>query len=266
MKLYNISDKGDLIEINRLKFEETDAYLVDDVEKKIIYIWVGQKVSQELKAAVADVARKLENERGNSVRILIMNQKREYASFLVMMEHLRKGLKPGVTMDRRPELILEKPTTSISPAKTEKSHVEAKKAESETDLEKWLKQLKEYREYAPEKSTPAIITPEKSPELHEVKKEESSLEEEELINFESHVREAAYFLSLNNYSYNDLCWLLAEKVLKITLGMPNLEDIKKKAEEVFKSSATYEELCWLISEMDILSKNEFIEKKKIWDK
>lgn len=175
-----------------------------------------------------------------------------------MMDDLRRGLKPGVILARRPELMLEKPTKSIGSAYAEKPKAEKKEVELETDLEKWLKQLEEHRVSAPEKLTPEIATPEKATEELEIR--------EEKPDFESQIREAAYFLSLDNYSYNDLCWFLAEKLLKFALGMPSLEDIKKKAEIVFRSSCTYDELCWLNAEVDILAKKQFVEKKKIWEK
>ncbi|MHA1509580.1 MAG: hypothetical protein ACTSO6_12855, partial [Promethearchaeota archaeon] len=75
-------------------------------------------------------------------------------------------------------------------------------------------------------------------------------------------REGAYYLSLKKYSYNDLCWLLAEIIENIRLDMPSLEDIRSKAEEVFNSSSTYDELCWLNAQMDILIEQQFLEKKK----
>ena len=109
----------------------------------------------------------------------------------------------------------------------------------ETNLEKYLQQLKKYRKPEPEK----VIS------------------EPEEIGLETEIKEAAYYLSLDNYSYNDLCWMLAEKILKYTLRMPSIEDTKKKAEEVFKSSCTYDELCWLNAEMDLLIKKEYLVKE-----
>ncbi len=48
----------------------------------------------------------------------------------------------------------------------------------------------------------------------------------------------------------------------MNLDMPSIEDIKKKAEQVFNSSCTYDELCWLNAEMDILIKKSFLKKEK----
>ncbi len=81
------------------------------------------------------------------------------------------------------------------------------------------------------------------------------------IGLESMFRVAAYYISLENYTYDDLCWLLAEKHLIIMKGNANIteDDIKQKAEEVYKSSTTYDELCWLMGELDILIDQGYIE-------
>ena len=81
-------------------------------------------------------------------------------------------------------------------------------------------------------------------------------------NLRSQISVAAYYLAHRNYSYDVLCWMLAEKIQKMNLEMPSIEDIKKKAEEVFSSSCTYDELCWLNAEMDILIKKSFLGKEK----
>ncbi|MFX1308616.1 MAG: hypothetical protein ACFE8C_02885, partial [Promethearchaeota archaeon] len=107
MQLFNISDKGELLNINRLNFEENDVYLVDDEEKNTIFIWVGLEVPQSKKDITADIARKIDKERGGSAKILIMKQKREYGSFLAMMHNLKKGRIPGKTIERRPEFVFE---------------------------------------------------------------------------------------------------------------------------------------------------------------
>ncbi|GAH36119.1 unnamed protein product, partial [marine sediment metagenome] len=98
--------------------------------------------------------------------------------------------------------------------------------------------------------------------VEEVVEEDIDEEDEEEIGLESQIREAAYYLSLKKYSYNDLCWLLAETIQNINLGMPSLEEIRKKAEEVYNSSSTYDELCWLNAEMDLLIKQHYLEQEK----
>jgi len=108
--------------------------------------------------------------------------------------------------------------------------------ELEINLLKWLEQLKEYR-----KTEQKITTSD--------------------VNLKEMIDVAAYFLSQNQLSYNDLCWLLAEKQLIIQKGDENVsvDDIRKKAEEIFRSSCTYDELCWLISELKILTEKKLLE-------
>ena len=247
MKLYNISDNGDLIELNQLYFKENDVYLVDDFEKNTVYMWVGLNVPQYKKDITAAWARRLDKERGGSSKILIMKQKREYGSFLAMMEDLRRGLIPGHTAERRPELILEKPTKEIELVSKQDKKVDEliipEKSELETRILAWFNQIKTYR----------------GSKIEEVPKETEEIEE---IDFETQIKEAAYFLSLDRYTYDELCWMLAEKIQKINIKMPSIEDIRKKAEEVFNSSSTYDELCWLNAEMDILVLKKYIEKDK----
>jgi len=246
MKFYNISDKGELIQINKLEFKESDVYLVEDEEKKIDYIWVGHSVSEMKKKIIGDVARKIEKEQTGQARIQIMNQNREYGSFLAMMTDLQKGLRPGISVERRPEFLIEQPIKRTTSIRAEISST-LKQPSIEYNLIKWLEQLKKYRKAD-----------------REIKEEEpKEFEEEAEIDLESQIREVAYFLSLANYSYNDLCWFLAEKIISIQRGMPSLEDIRKKAEEVFRSSSTYDELCWLNAQVDILIKGKFLKKEKV---
>ena len=229
MQLFNIEENGDLTEVSKLDFVDEAIYLVDDV--KTIYIWVGNESSQKKKIKTADIARRLEGELDEYSKILIMKQKREYGSFLAMMDNLRKGILPGVSIERRPELVLEKPLESTF----------SKEEDISQDLQE------------------PIIFKETEQELEiEISKSE---ETEEEFGLESQIREAAYYLSLDNYSYDDLCWMLAEKILK-THRMPSIEDIKIKAEEVFRSSCTYDELCWLNAEIELLLNKEYLVKER----
>ncbi|MFX1273603.1 MAG: hypothetical protein ACFFBP_11545 [Promethearchaeota archaeon] len=225
MKLYKISEEGTLNEVNKLDFIEDDVYIVDD--DKTIYIWVGLKVPQSLKDTTASTARQLDKERGGASKILIMKQNREYGSFLAIMSQLKKGLKAGIDVERRPELELEPP-----------------------DVIKWLNQLKKYRKIAPELKY--AVFREGYPVI-----EEEEVQEE--LNFEEQVRVAAYYLSKEDYTYDELCWMLAERIMKQMTRLASIEDIRLKAEEVFRSSSTYDELCWLIGELDILNKFNFFE-------
>lgn len=255
MNLYSIDDKGNLIELDKLEFDDHHVYLIDDIEKKTLYIWVGIEVPQYKKDLTAAWARRFDSDRGGACKILIMMQKREYGAFLSMMNELKKGLIPGKSAERRPELVLKAPVEEPS-ITNEEENIDIKEEIVQPGTVAWLKQLSEHRKPYVEE-----IVEETTPSTTDSK----GLLFEQEIGLESQIREAAYFLSLKRYSYNDLCWLLAETIQKINLGMPSLEEIRKKAEEVFNSSSTYDELCWLNAEMDLLIEQEFLEKKKKFD-
>lgn len=103
------------------------------------------------------------------------------------------------------------------------------KEEPERRIKKWLEQLQTFRN------------------LVSISKVILSGESE----IAAQIRETAYYLSLKNPSYEDLCWSLAEKIQYKDLSNPTIEDIRKKAEEISDSSKTYDELCWLNAELEI---------------
>lgn len=273
MQLFKISDKGELDPLDRLIFEEDDVYLVDDIENNTIYIWVGKSVSQDKKDTTAEIARKWDKDRGGSTKILIMKQSREYGSFLAMMHNLEKGLIPGKNIERRPEFVFKVAPESIESVKLDGS-LEKREETVESRIIQWLTQIKNHRTIVvkdkPEKITQSVefikfekeTTDVKSQDKLQIEKTaftEKDKEEDEVSDLKTFVKEAAYFLSLNKYTYNDLCWMLAEKIQKMSLDLPSIEDIKKKAEEVFRSSCSYDELCWLNAEMDFLIKKSFLD-------
>ncbi len=255
MKYYRINDDGELIDIYKLDFSDNETYVVDDIAKNVIYIWVGLNVTDNQKKFAAEFARQIETVEDVSTRILIMKQKREFGSFLAMMDDFRKGLIPGKTAERRPELKLKVPLRS---QKRETLKVPEVKQydETETLILRWLEQIKSHREFEVESKTQDIS------EQLEIKSDEL-LDSEEKFDFETQTREGAYFFSLKHLTYDELCWFLAEKIQKINFGMPSLENIKTKAEEIFHSSITYDELCWLNSEIDLLLKKSFLQQEKV---
>ena len=275
MRLFKISDKGELKPLRSLGFEEKDVYLVDDKENNTIYIWVGANVNQEKKDMTAEVARKLDKDRGGSTKILIMKQKREYGSFLAMMHNLEKGLIPGETVERRPEFVFKVPPESIESVKLDGTP-QKREVTVESRIIQWLTQIKAHRTIVlkekPDKITESVkfikfeteITKIKSqdkPPIERTTITEEVKEEAEELDLNTYVKDAAYYLSLKKYTYDELCWLLSERIQKISLKLPSIEDIKEKAEEVFQSGCTYDELCWLNAEMDFLIKKSFLEKK-----
>jgi len=72
----------------------------------------------------------------------------------------------------------------------------------------------------------------------------------------SQVNVAAYYLAQKGYTYDKLCWMLAERQLLVQRD-PNYKHdkrIREKSAEIFFSGATYDILCYLISEIDIMRK------------
>jgi hypothetical protein len=276
MKLFSISDKGELNKLDKLIFEQNDVYLVDDEEKNTIFIWVGLEVPQSQKDITADIARKIDKDRGGSAKILIMKQKREYGSFLAMMHNLKKGLIPGKTIQRRPEFIFKTPPEDIKSIGLD-GIPEKRKIKPEARILKWFEQIKAHRKVEllkqPQETTDTVkfikfekpivkIEKKIEPEPKILPEPEFIEELPEEFDLKYQIKEAAYYFSLNGYTYDELCWILAEKIQKINFDMPSIEDIKQKAEQVFNSSCTYDELCWLNAEMDILTERSYLEKKK----
>jgi len=72
----------------------------------------------------------------------------------------------------------------------------------------------------------------------------------------SQVNVAAYYLAQKGYTYDKLCWMLAERQLLVQRDPKyNREDrIREKAAEIFFSGPNYDVLCYLISEIDIMMK------------
>jgi hypothetical protein len=72
----------------------------------------------------------------------------------------------------------------------------------------------------------------------------------------SQVNVAAYYLAEKGYTYDKLCWMLAERQLFVQKD-PNYNNenrVREKAAEIFFSNPSYNVLCYLISEIDIMLK------------
>ncbi len=107
--------------------------------------------------------------------------------------------------------------------------------EPESRIRKWLDQLKSFR-----LSTPI-----------------TSIKESEETN-KDNLKVAAYYLAGEKGSYDTLCWILAEKILKKTYPTPTEDEIRKNAKELSDLGKTYNELCYLNAEHDILRNNKYI--------
>lgn len=280
MNLLKINNKGALSELNRLDFIENDAYIVDD--DSTIYLWFGQEINNKQKDKAIQKARELNKNRDGSAKLLSMQQNKEYGSFMAMMDELKKGVKEG-DIPRRPEFKLEeKEKTDTEKHKIEEREKEKaltpikkekKEKQEELGVHKWLGQLQKYRtvkrekeekqvkkKEATEDSITEVKTKKEAPKepVKEDKEIEEGHKEEPEADFEEKVKTAAYFVSQKGYTYDELCYVLAEKIiLEQPFGYASKEQIRKKAEEIFHSSTSYDELCWLIGEMNVLINTNF---------
>lgn len=119
----------------------------------------------------------------------------------------------------------------------------------EQDVMKWLKQLKKYRTF-PGFTETRMTSRESTRDISEPEKD-----------FETMVREEAYFISLNNLSMDELTWLLAERKLSVEKGYSKVSenDIRTLAEKIHHSGLNYDELCWLNAEIMVMYREHYLE-------
>jgi len=104
MKLYNMGVRGGLKKINKVSFAENQVYLIDDY--KTLYLWIGKKTPDKTKELCITKVNNLNEKRAPPSNIQIINQNKEYGSFIAIMDLLKKGLTKDVSIERRPELEL----------------------------------------------------------------------------------------------------------------------------------------------------------------
>lgn len=132
-----------------------------------------------------------------------------------------------------------------------------------SDIQKWLEQYVSFRSTPnakdkTEKKEESSVNIEEPSNINEIKEEMEGKELED--QFKKQVEVAAYFLSRAGYSYDDLCWFLAEKILKESYQLGkrlSISELSCKAEEIHYKGLHYDELCWLNGEMDIIIKKYF---------
>ncbi|TFF99918.1 MAG: hypothetical protein EU541_03685 [Promethearchaeota archaeon] len=69
---------------------------------------------------------------------------------------------------------------------------------------------------------------------------------------------SAYYVYQEGYSYDELCWLLAEResFIQLNFHKPSKEAIIEKAEQIYNARPPYDVLCWLIGERDLFIKRK----------
>jgi len=78
------------------------------------------------------------------------------------------------------------------------------------------------------------------------------------LDLEAEITLNAHSISQGGISYENLAKQLARLQLVLLKGKDKLLDseLKKKTEEIIKSTSTFEELAWLVSELEILIKKK----------
>ncbi|MFX0043028.1 MAG: hypothetical protein ACFE8L_08960 [Candidatus Hodarchaeota archaeon] len=76
---------------------------------------------------------------------------------------------------------------------------------------------------------------------------------EKEVDINEQINVAAYYLSQRKYTYDNLCWMLAERELLAHRDprLKNKERVREKAAEIYFRKIPYDILVWLISEHDI---------------
>jgi len=75
---------------------------------------------------------------------------------------------------------------------------------------------------------------------------------------------AAYFLTAKKISFDNLCWMLAERQLYLQNNFQNVDQnsIKQRATKIYQTSPPYNVICWLISEIDFLLKRNYFKSNQ----
>ncbi|MHA1491485.1 MAG: hypothetical protein ACTSRI_17760 [Promethearchaeota archaeon] len=188
MKLYIINDKGDLIKLKKLNFVKNDVYLIDD--EKTIYVWFGLNIPHNRKDTTLNLARSLIRQRGETVKLLVMDQNQEYGAFLAMMKNLKEGRGLDDIVERRPELELEKYSKNVLSEKEKKESLKS--------------QIKVAAYFISQKNLPYDILCWLLAELQlNVQKGHGNFSEDEIKRKAGEIYESSS-------TYDELCWLIAE--------------------------------------------------------
>ena len=105
MRFYSVGGNGALYEIQRLTFNKTKVFLIDDI--KNIYVWIGNEASDKKQTFGQRRANDLNEKRDNHSSISIIHQGEEYGPFLALIELLKYGMKDKDSKFERPELKIQ---------------------------------------------------------------------------------------------------------------------------------------------------------------
>ena len=193
MQLYTIYENGALRKVKNLNFKEDKAYLIDDI--KIIYLWLGSKISKKKRDFAIKKANIINNKRDNKAKIEILVQNEEYGPFLALMDLFKKGGDKDYSIEKRPELKLEIDDTK-----------ELIQAGLDLDFEAEIT-LKAYEISQQKKSYKDLCK--------ELAKIQLTLSKEKGKISEQVINRKAEEIFKSSSTYEEVCWLIAELSLLI---------------------------------------------------
>lgn len=104
MILFSIYENGSLRKVNKADFKSSKVYLIDDF--KTVYLWFGSNSSKKKKDFAMKRANELIKKKKIPAKLQIINQNKEFGTFIAIKELLKTGLKENGEIEVRDELEL----------------------------------------------------------------------------------------------------------------------------------------------------------------
>ena len=104
MILFSVYENGSLRKVNKADFKSSKVYLIDDF--KTIYLWFGSNSSKKKKDFALKRANELNNKKKTPAKLQLINQNKEFGTFIAIKELLLIGLKDNDVIEARNELEL----------------------------------------------------------------------------------------------------------------------------------------------------------------
>ena len=105
MILFSVYENGSLRKVNKADFKSSKVYLIDDF--KTIYLWFGSNSSKKKKGFAMKRANELNNKKKSQAKLQLINQNKEFGTFIAIKERLLTGLKDNDVIEARNELELK---------------------------------------------------------------------------------------------------------------------------------------------------------------
>ena len=102
MILFSVYENGSLRKVNKADFKSSKVYLIDDF--KTIYLWFGSNSSKKKKSFAMKRANELNNKKKSPAKLQLINQNKEFGTFIAIKELILTGLKDNDVIETRNEL------------------------------------------------------------------------------------------------------------------------------------------------------------------